>query len=419
MGKGGGWSGIRDTFEAALPVVGNYLLPGSGLVTAPLTEAVGSKGASEMLQSPVGQIANVASGLAGGGFGSSITGIPSAADVGAGWTNAGNAAGGMFGDPTLGTDVSGGINKAMGSVTDTVGNAAKGVGDTLGLTNGNAISQGDGFFGSSGGEAANAAGGGLVNTSTSSAADAGTVASEGGNAIPLKDGFFGSAASSPISTNVGSGTVGTPAIPIPSGGFLGAGGGQPMASQQQAYGSDGSKSGGSGGSSSFLSGALSSLGAGLGKNLIPSLISGAGLGAAALKQGKPLPGENNIKDIAAQEQKQGTLLENYLQTGTLPPGLQAGLDQVYKAGEAQIRSQYARMGMSGSSAEQQDIANLQQKMQSDGAEMALKLMQTGINETGTAAELYKQIMSNALTQDQNLGSAISGFSSALAGGRSA
>lgn len=68
----GGFNSIRDAIESAASLAGNYLLPGSSL----LTDNLVSKGSQQQLNSPLGEIAQFASGAAGGGLGSSFTGIP-------------------------------------------------------------------------------------------------------------------------------------------------------------------------------------------------------------------------------------------------------------------------------------------------------------------------------------------------------
>lgn len=88
----GSFNKIRDAVESAASVAGNYLLPGSSLVTDNLV----SKGSQQQLGSTLGQIAQIGSGLAGGGIGSGLTGIPAASDIGAGWTNALNGAGNII-----------------------------------------------------------------------------------------------------------------------------------------------------------------------------------------------------------------------------------------------------------------------------------------------------------------------------------
>ena len=72
--------------------------------------------------------------------------------------------------------------------------------------------------------------------------------------------------------------------------------------------------------------------------------------------------------------------------------------------------------MSGSSAEQQDIAAVQSRAEAQGAQMAMQLLQTGISETGMASGLYEQLLNQATQSDAQLGSAISNFASAAAGG---
>lgn len=56
------WVDIRDTAESAAVVAGNYVLPGSSLVTSQLV----SKGSQEQLNSDLGRIATTASGITGG-----------------------------------------------------------------------------------------------------------------------------------------------------------------------------------------------------------------------------------------------------------------------------------------------------------------------------------------------------------------
>lgn len=101
---------IRNAVESAASLAGNYLLPGSSLLTNHLV----SKGSQEQLGSTLGRIAQIGSGLAGGGVGSSFTGIPAASEIGAGWTNAANAAGGLVGAPTAGTSISNSLGSLLG-----------------------------------------------------------------------------------------------------------------------------------------------------------------------------------------------------------------------------------------------------------------------------------------------------------------
>lgn len=107
----GGWNPIRDALETAGTLVGNYYLPGSSLVTSNLA----SKGSQGQLDSTLGKIAQTATGLSGSGFGSSFTGIPSAAQAGAGWENAANGAGNLVGAGNVGTNIGNSFSSMFGS----------------------------------------------------------------------------------------------------------------------------------------------------------------------------------------------------------------------------------------------------------------------------------------------------------------
>lgn len=146
------------------------------------------------------------------------------------------------------------------------------------------------------------------------------------------------------------------------------------------------------------------------------LVPGAALGAQAIQGQQALPGQNQLKEQAQQLGLQGEQLQQYLQNGTLPAGLQSGIQQATESAKATIRSQYAARGMSGSSAEQQDLAAVDAQAQQQGAQMALQLLQQGVSETGMSANLYDSMMKSSLSQDEQLGSALANFASSAAGG---
>lgn len=142
----------------------------------------------------------------------------------------------------------------------------------------------------------------------------------------------------------------------------------------------------------------------------------AGLGIAALEGNKQLPGQGQISGAADQLSAQGKQLESYLQTGQLPPGVQQSLTSAGDAAKAAIRSRHAGSGTAGSSAEQQELAAVDQQISTQGAGIAMQLLNTGVNETNLSAQLYSEIMKSALAEDQGLATAIGGFASSLAGG---
>src|SRR5581483_8315334 len=82
--------------------------------------------------------------------------------------------------------------------------------------------------------------------------------------------------------------------------------------------------------------------------------------------------------------------------------------------KAAIRSQYAARGMSGSSAEAQDLAGVDQTIASQGVSIATQLLQTGISEQNLSAQLYSTIMSAQLNQDNQLSQAIAALAAAAA-----
>ena len=433
--------GVRDAIESAAVVAGNYYLPGSSLVTDNLV----SKGAQKELSSPLGEVAQIGSGLAGGGaLGSGLQSAGGALESSA-LSSIGNSLG-ITGDGGLLSSITGSPSAGNISATDLTEGEPSGTTGSAGASVSGAPATAPAAVASSGGTSAAAtaapasvdSGGSDVNALFNQAGQQ-SIGGTNLNSTSLNSvgsQIASSGAATPLSTNIGTGTTGTQGLSPTTG--------------STSYGSDidsqfsqafnGSAGGSTGGTSNVTGGATDSAGAATGGatgqnslqkflanpsfssagNILTSnpgaLLAGAGLGVDALKQGQTLKGQNNISSIAGQEQQQGQQLETYLQNGTLPPGLQAGLAQASKAAEASIRSQYAARGMSGSSAEAQDLANLQSTVESQGAQMAMQLLNTGISETGMAAGLYQQIMNSALQKDQQLGSAISSFASAAAGG---
>lgn len=144
------------------------------------------------------------------------------------------------------------------------------------------------------------------------------------------------------------------------------------------------------------------------------LLGGAALGYDAIRANSPPAGLSNISTEANQLSAQATQLQSYLQNGTLPPGVSTSLHQAGQQAAATIRSQYAARGMSGSSAEAADLANVQNTIVSQGANIATQLLQTGISEAGLSSQLYEAIMNESIQSDQQLGTALATLASATA-----
>lgn len=148
-------------------------------------------------------------------------------------------------------------------------------------------------------------------------------------------------------------------------------------------------------------------------------ISALGLGADALKGNQLAKGERQLQNQAANFASGGSKLQGYLDSGTLPPGVQQSINQAAAARKAQITSQYAGMGMAGSSSMQQELQAVDAWAQGEGANVAMSLLQQGFAESGLSAQLYQDIANNARQQDAALGTALSNFASSFAGGTGA
>lgn len=146
-----------------------------------------------------------------------------------------------------------------------------------------------------------------------------------------------------------------------------------------------------------------------------ALLSGGGL-AYNLLAGNKLPaGYNQLKSQAEQLGAQGSQLASYLQSGQLPPGAQASLSQATESAKAAIRSKYAQLGMSGSTAEQQELNNIDLQAQAQGFNIAANLLSQGVNETGLSANIYNNLLGINQKEQEATGNAISNFASALGG----
>ena len=160
-------------------------------------------------------------------------------------------------------------------------------------------------------------------------------------------------------------------------------------------------------------GLMSKAGSYLAKNPT-AILSALGM-AANLAKGNQTPKFSpELQAQAAALQAQGAQLQGYLTSGTLPPGIGSALQGAHDSAAAAIRSRYANTGMSGSSAEMQDLNNLAQTTVSQGADIANKLLQTGVSEQQFASGLYQNLMATAMQQDTNMSNAISNFTNALA-----
>ena len=234
----------------------------------------------------------------------------------------------------------------------------------------------------------------------------------------------GSAASSALSSNVGTGTVGTQGLPgapsLDTSGLntsnfstLADGAGSSAAATPTSL--QNLVNNWSNTNAGFNTNNASNIGSVLSNNA-GSIVTGGALAAGALSSLKGVEGERQLKNEAGNLNGQGQQLASYLQSGTLPAGLQAGANQAIQSAKAAIRSQFASQGLSGSSAEQQALASVDERAQAASSQMAMQLLQTGISEEEASSQLYQDIIGDTLKSDATLGSAFGNFASSLTGG---
>lgn len=186
------------------------------------------------------------------------------------------------------------------------------------------------------------------------------------------------------------------------------------------YGLDAAPAGGGGGGSSFLGdlgkGAISSVT----KNPLGIAAAGGLLGYDLLKGNPTDPNQKQLQDKANQLGAQGDVLRSYLTSGTLPPAMQAQLDQATKAEKARIVSGYAAKGMptdpNQNSALAQELNNVDTNAVAAMASAQIQMMNTGLQETGLSTQLYETLVKLDQSQNDQLMKAISGFAAALGGG---
>lgn len=156
------------------------------------------------------------------------------------------------------------------------------------------------------------------------------------------------------------------------------------------------------------------------KNPLGAAIGAGGL-AYAVSQGQKQ--QKYSPELLAQAQRldaNGQAMMSYLQSGNLPPGLKASLDQATSAAKAKIISNFAQQGMNTDPTQNTtlaaQLAQVEQQALISTAQMGQQLMQSGIQQSGLSSDLYKTLAGIDQTQTANIGKAIANFASSLGGG---
>lgn len=145
------------------------------------------------------------------------------------------------------------------------------------------------------------------------------------------------------------------------------------------------------------------------------LLSGGLLGLNALKSQK-IPGLAPIQQQAGQLGAAGKQLSQPLLTGKLPAGAQAAVDEAVRSNQANVRSQFANMGLSGSTMESTALQEAALRGQELTFQIAQSMAQLGLQDTALSSDLLKTIMQAQLQNDNALSQSIANFATALAGG---
>ena len=155
------------------------------------------------------------------------------------------------------------------------------------------------------------------------------------------------------------------------------------------------------------------------KNPLGSAIGLGGL-AYAMSQGQQQ--QKYSPELLAQAQRldaNGQAMMSYLQSGNLPPGLKASLDQATGAAKAKIISNFASQGMNTdptqNTALAAQLAQVEQQALISTAQIGQQLMSSGIQQSGLSSDLYKTLANIDQTQTASIGKAIANFASSLGG----
>jgi hypothetical protein len=118
---------------------------------------------------------------------------------------------------------------------------------------------------------------------------------------------------------------------------------------------------------------------------------------------------------AAETSSQAKTNMAYMQSGTLPAGLQDTLRGATNAAKASVRSRYAQMGLAGSTMEGQALQAVDQTSAGQSAQIAMQLFQQGVGLSEIEANLYSKLLTAQMAQDQQFSNALSSFARGLAG----
>ena len=129
-----------------------------------------------------------------------------------------------------------------------------------------------------------------------------------------------------------------------------------------------------------------------------------------------VPGQGQLTDAQKRLSEQSQQMMGYLNNGQLPAGAQASLDRMVKNAQAAVRSQFASHGMSGSTAEQDAMQQIQTNALIAQNQMATQLFGQGVQLAGMDMNAINNIITQNTAAAKEMGQSLSNFAAALAGG---
>ena len=144
-----------------------------------------------------------------------------------------------------------------------------------------------------------------------------------------------------------------------------------------------------------------------------------GLGYSILNGQKQTGNEKALADQAAKSAALGNQLSGYLTSGTLPPGLQAGVTSAVQNAKAAAISNAAHNGQSTdptqNTALAQQLAAIDAQTPALTAQIGQQLLQGGQAASGLSSQTYTTLANIDQTQTQAIGKAIANMAAALSG----
>lgn len=164
-------------------------------------------------------------------------------------------------------------------------------------------------------------------------------------------------------------------------------------------------------------GFLDSLKGSLTKNAGGLALGAAGLGYNILQGQQQSAAVKALQAQASKQNQTADTLSGYLTSGTLPPGLQASVDQATQSAKATAISNAAQQGLPTDPAQNTALAERLAQIDQQGpivaAQIAQQLLSSGATYAGLSDQLYTQLAQIDQQQTTNIGKAIANMASAL------